>query len=160
MKPRAQPSPDAVAGDIGPALVIERGEREAGRIATTRGEGKRAKVADPLNRIGLGAPAEAIRRRHAAERLRDLRDAAAGQQGEHQPKVDKSFDPMGLLPAERWLSAKAAYTRAWQAIGPTYSAVVQWVVIGGGTLDGYARAKRLRDDTAREWLLAGLDRIP
>lgn len=147
-------------GDVGPADVIERGERESETLATTRGETKRAKRADPLNRIGLGNAVETTRRRHAAERLRDITDAATGQQGERPPKVDQAFDPMALLPAERWLSAKAAEREAWQAIGPTYGGVVNWVVIGWGSLAGYAETKRLRDDTAREWLLAGLDRIP
>lgn len=122
--------------------------------------GARARRADPLNRIKLGVGMEAARRKAAADRLREMADAAEGVQGDRPPKVDQSRDPTALFPVERWLSAKAAYANAWREVGPTYSAVVQWVVIGWGSLDGYARTKRLRDDTAREWLLAGLDRIP
>lgn len=162
LKRRAQPSTEsALPGDLGPALLIERGEREAQHIAVgTRAEGKRARVADPLNRIGLGDPIETLRRKHAAERLRDIHGAARGAKGDQPEAVDRTRDPMALLPAERHLAAKAAERAAWQAIGPTYSGVVQWVVIGWGTLDGYAETKRMRRATAIAWLLAGLDRIP
>lgn len=147
-------------GDLGPSQPIERGERVAERVATARGEGQRARLADPLNRIRLGSPVEALRRRHAAEWLRDLEAAAAGHRGDRGEPVDGTRDPTALLPIERYLAARLQYRAAWQAIGPTYSGVVQWVVIGWGSLGGFARCKRIRDDTAREWLLAGLDRIP
>lgn len=146
--------------DIGPAQPIQRGERIAERIATARGEGQRARLADPLNRIRLGAPRDALRRRYAAEWLRDLDAAAAGHRVERGEPVDGTRDPTALLPIERYLAARLQYRAAWQAIGPTYAGVVQWVVIGWGSLSGFSACNRMRDETAREWLLAGLDRIP
>lgn len=148
-------------GDLGPSLLLQRGERQSERIAIgATGEAERARRADPLNRIGLGGPIEAATRRLAAERLRDLADAAAGQRGERVEPVGGTRDPLALFAAERHLAARLAYAAAWAAIGPVFAGVVQWVVIGWGSLDGFARCRRLRDDTARAWLLAGLDRIP
>lgn len=148
-------------GDVGPAGPLARGERQAERIASgTRGEVRRARRTDPLALMRLGEPGEAARRRAAAERLRDLDGAARGERGERGEPVDGTRDPVALLPAERHLAARLAYAAAWRAIGPTYSGVVQWVVIGWGSLAGYARARGLRPETAREWLWSGLDRVP
>lgn len=159
VKHRAPSPPDAA--DLGPALRRERGDVLVDVRPT---EGKRARRADPLVAIraagGLGHGEDAHRRQRAAERLRDMADDAQGIRGEQAPKVDGTPDRTALLPVERHLHAKAAYSAAWQAIGPTYSGVVQWVVIGWGSLSGFAETKHMGRDTAAEWLRAGLDRIP
>ena len=149
------------AADIGP--LIGHGKRAApvqGRIVEDRrAEGQRARRADPLNSIDLGDVLQTRDRRAAADRLRDMADAAHGVMGERAESVDGTRDRTALLPVERNLSARSAYSTARQRVGD-YWPVVEFVVVGWGTLSGYVAVARVRRTTAAKWLKRGIDLIP
>lgn len=81
----------------------------------------------------------------AADRVADLRHDGLG---------------VTLLPQERALSSSEWHRRGVQAMGLAASqGVVNWVVLRGGSLADYDEMRRWRRHTAREQLLAALERL-
>lgn len=130
----------------------------------TRSTHPRARRADPLDRVADVTPgmrtAAAIYRRAvehveagrgmgpmpwAADRVAEIRSDGIG---------------VTLLPQERALSASEWHRRGVQAMGLAASeGVVNWVVLRGGSLADYDEMRRWRRHTAREQLLAALERL-
>lgn len=150
------------ATDLGPLIGRDKSARlvQERIVEDRRAEGQRARRADPLNNIDLGDVLQTAVRRAAADTLRDLADAAHGVQGERPERVDRAHDPTALLPAERNMAARIAYSRARESVGAEYLPVVDFVVIGWGTLSGYVAIAKVRRTTAAKWLRRGLDRVP
>lgn len=93
----------------------------------------------------------------AAEAFRDdLALAAGARLGAPNLTGVRSADG-AAGPAAAQLDAQWRVREAWRAIGLTRSGVVSWCVVSYGTLDGYARAKRVRRQTAGDMLQAALD---
>lgn len=130
----------------------------------TRSTHPRARRADPLDRVANVTPgmrtAAAIYRR-AFEHVDAGRGLgpmpwAADQVSEIRP------DGLGvaLLPQERALSAAEWHRRGVQAMGLAASeGVVNWVVLRGGSLADYDEMRRWRRHTARDQLVAALERL-
>jgi hypothetical protein len=148
-------------GEVRYAIPIEVEDVAEGTRSTIR----RARRADPLNRVdgatdGMRVAAliycQAVENcvagrgmgpmPWAADRVQDLRRG----------------DALGvsLLAQERALSAAEWHRRGRQAMGLAASdGVVHWVVIAGLPLDAYDATRKWRRHTAREQLLAALDRL-
>lgn len=130
----------------------------------TRSTHPRARRADPLDRVADVTPgmrtAAAIYRRAfehvdagrglgpmpwAADRVSEIRPDGLG---------------VALLPQERALSAAEWHRRGVQAMGLAASeGVVNWVVLRGGSLADYDEMRRWRRHTARDQLVAALERL-
>jgi len=118
---------------------------------------RRAVVADPIaNMVSRGH----LQQRHldAAEILRGLIEVTGHAPVSSIARIGMPASPSGpptsAAPADA-ARALAQLDRAWRACWP-YGPVVAWVALGRNTVDGFARARRVRKAEVGPWLRQGL----
>jgi hypothetical protein len=151
----------------GPEVAVEHDVAEPDRPNRRMRRARRVDPLDALARVDPATGRRTIDRRQyeAAERLRDdaeRAEAMTGGAGFGEAHVDCSLTT-GRVDLAR-LKALAALRCAIAAMrrgadGELACTVVTWVVLGGGTIEGYARHARMRRAAVPALLCAGLDRL-
>ena len=146
-------------GSPGIAVVVE-------HVAVgTRSTYPRARRADPLNRVAECTDAHrtaAAIYRQAVEHVEAGRGMGPMPWASDRVQEARRGDGLGvaLLPQEAALSAAEWHRRGVQAMGVAASeGVVNWVVLRGGSLADYDEMRRWRRHTARDQLVAALERL-
>jgi len=154
---------DPATGEFRYALPVEITEVAAG--PNTRATVRRARRADPLNRIedctDEMRTAAAIYRQ-AVEHCESGRGMGPMPWAVDRVQESRRGDGLGvsLLAQERALSAADWHRRGVQAMGLAASqGVVHWVVIAGLPLTEYDAVRRWQRHTSRGQLLAALERL-
>jgi hypothetical protein len=154
---------DPTTGEFRYALPVEITEVAAG--PNTRATVRRARRADPLNRVEDCTDemrmAAAIYRQ-AVEHCESGRGMGPMPWAVDRVQEGRRGDGLGvsLLAQERALSAAEWHRRGVQAMGLSASqGVVHWVVVAGWPLTEYDAVRRWQRHTARGQLLAALDRL-
>jgi hypothetical protein len=88
----------------------------------------------------------------AAERFRDDCAAATGARSAELTGARPAFDPSKITISQWQLDGQSRASAAWRAIGATCAGVAAWVVLGNGSLNGYADKRGIAKATARVWL--------
>lgn len=130
----------------------------------TRSTHPRARRADPLDRVAdvtAGMRTAAAIYRQAVEHTADGRGMGPMQwAADRVSEIRHDGLSVALLPQERALSAAEWHRRGVQAMGFAASdGVVNWVVLRGGSLADYDEMRRWRRHTARDQLVAALERL-
>jgi len=129
----------------------------------TRSTIKRARRADPLNRVDgctAGMRTAAAIYRQAVEHIEAGRGMGPLPYAADRVQQPRSGLSVALFPQERALSAAALQRRGVDAMGlPASQGVVHWVVIAGLPLASYDETRRWRKGAARAQLLAALARL-
>ncbi|CAB4147503.1 hypothetical protein UFOVP504_30 [uncultured Caudovirales phage] len=154
---------DPTTGEFRYALPVEITEVAAG--PNTRATVRRARRADPLNRVedctDEMRTAAAIYRQ-AVEHCESGRGMGPMPWAVDRVQEGRRGDGLGvsLLAQERALSAAEWHRRGVQAMGLQASqGVVHWVVIAGLPLTEYDAVRRWQRHTSRGQLLAALERL-
>jgi hypothetical protein len=168
-RPTAQPARsdfgpeivDPTTGEVRYAIPIQVEEVAEGTRATI----KRARRADPLNRVDgctSGMKVAALIYRQAIEHVEAGRGMGPMPWAADRVQELRRGDALGvtLLPQERALSAAEWHRRGVQAMGLAASqGVVNWVVVRGLPLTEYDVVRKWQRHTARGMLLAALGRL-
>jgi hypothetical protein len=131
----------------------------------TRSTIKRARRADPLNRVDGatdGMRVAALIYRQAVEHCETGRGMGPMPWAADRVQELRRGDALGvtLLPQERALSAAEWHRRGVQAMGLAASqGVVNWVVVRGLPLTAYDATRKWREGRGKLELLAALDRL-
>lgn len=95
----------------------------------------------------------------AAERLRADLEFSAGARESQTDSAGIRSNVISYGPTSLQLDAIRRVRDATQAVGLRLAGILSWVVISGGTLEGYASAKSVAHETAKSMMVGALDKL-